>query len=52
MKCTSCGTSVDVDKIWVGFLCPSCEKEKIVRCSRCKKLVNRYKCPGCGFTGP
>jgi len=52
MKCTSCGVSVDVDNIWVAFECPGCSKERIVRCSRCKKLINKYKCPGCGFSGP
>ncbi|HLD42190.1 MAG TPA: zinc finger domain-containing protein [archaeon] len=52
MKCLSCGVSVDVDKACVEFPCPSCGKEKIVRCSKCKRLVNKYKCPGCGSAGP
>ncbi|RLJ02889.1 MAG: RNA-binding protein, partial [Candidatus Aenigmatarchaeota archaeon] len=24
----------------------------IIRCEKCRKLSNTYKCPKCGFEGP
>ncbi|HLD57338.1 MAG TPA: zinc finger domain-containing protein [archaeon] len=52
MNCNSCGVSVAVDTSWIEFDCPSCGKEKIVRCGKCKRMINKYKCAGCGFSGP
>ena len=51
-RCTTCGLSVESEKIWVDFKCPSCGKTKIIRCERCKRLENPYTCEGCGFKGP
>jgi len=48
MLCTSCGVKLLGDSRFVEFLCPSCGKETIFRCSRCKTLSNGYKCK-CGF---
>lgn len=52
MKCTSCNKSIEAENNWVAFDCPSCGKEKIRRCELCKKIINTYACPGCGFEGP
>ncbi|MFH1445349.1 MAG: zinc finger domain-containing protein [Nanoarchaeota archaeon] len=52
MKCNSCGKRVEAEAFWVEFACPSCGKEKIIRCEKCKKQGNQYKCSKCGFTGP
>jgi predicted RNA-binding Zn-ribbon protein involved in translation (DUF1610 family) len=52
MKCTNCGINIESEKVWVGFSCPKCGKGKIIRCDRCRKLENQYKCEECGFTGP
>jgi predicted RNA-binding Zn-ribbon protein involved in translation (DUF1610 family) len=51
MKCVSCGASIESGEDWVKFPCPACLKEEIVRCEKCKRLVNPYTCK-CGFTGP
>jgi len=40
------------EKNFSKFLCPGCGKEVIVRCEKCRKLSNTYKCPKCGFEGP
>jgi len=36
----------------VEFRCPNCEKEQIIRCGKCRKLMIVWKCPNCGFEGP
>lgn len=51
-KCSTCGRSVESERIWVEFRCPACRKETIVRCEKCKRLENPYTCKGCGFKGP
>jgi Zn-ribbon RNA-binding protein len=51
-KCTSCNTSVVNDQGSVKFNCPGCAKYMIVRCAKCRKIVTKYVCPGCGFEGP
>jgi len=51
-KCVSCNTSVVNDVGSVKFQCPSCGKYTIIRCSKCRKIVTKYKCPECGFEGP
>ena len=51
-KCNSCNTSVVNETESVKFDCPSCGKYSIIRCSKCRKIVTRYKCPECGFEGP
>ncbi|NIO23171.1 MAG: DUF1610 domain-containing protein [Candidatus Aenigmarchaeota archaeon] len=52
MNCSSCGVRIETQKNWVEFDCPSCWKKKVVRCERCKKLVNTYMCGSCKFIGP
>ncbi len=52
LVCSTCGASVESEKIWTAFSCPACGKEKITRCERCKRLENSYVCQGCGFRGP
>jgi len=51
-RCVSCGTSIVNDIGAVKFLCPNCGKYPIIRCSKCRKIVTKYKCPGCEFEGP
>ena len=51
-KCGSCNTSIVNDVGAVRFPCPNCGKSKITRCSKCRKIVAKYKCPSCGFEGP
>ncbi|MEM5798082.1 MAG: zinc finger domain-containing protein [Candidatus Aenigmatarchaeota archaeon] len=52
MHCISCGKNVVTESGWVEFPCPQCGKEKILRCEKCKRIVNQYTCPKCGFRGP
>jgi len=51
-KCISCNTSVVNDIGAAKFPCPKCGKYTIIRCSKCRKIVAKYKCPFCGFEGP
>ena len=51
-KCTSCNMSIVNDIGAVRFPCPNCGKYTIIRCSKCRKTVAKYKCPNCGFEGP
>lgn len=52
LKCVSCGKRVETESYWVRFPCPECGQENIIRCERCRKLANKYKCTKCGFEGP
>jgi len=52
MKCASCGVRIEADDRWVKFSCPKCAKERIIRCKKCKRLMNAYECKKCGFIGP
>jgi len=52
MKCTSCGVKIEAEEKWVRFPCPKCGKQRIIRCDKCKKLMNSYECKKCGFIGP
>lgn len=51
-KCATCKKSVSNSLGSVEFMCPNCNKYKIVRCAGCRKLAAKYACPGCGFEGP
>jgi len=51
-KCLSCKMSISNDQGAVNFKCPDCGKYEIIRCSKCRKTVSKYKCPNCGFEGP
>ncbi|MBU2523251.1 MAG: RNA-binding protein [Nanoarchaeota archaeon] len=48
MKCSSCKIDFSAG---VKFKCPSCRKETIARCGKCKKMNVKYDCK-CGFEGP
>jgi Zn-ribbon RNA-binding protein len=50
--CTSCNTSVVNEKGAVKFDCPNCGKQKIIRCSKCRKIATKYICSQCNFEGP
>ena len=52
LRCVSCGKRVETESYWVRFPCPECGDEVIIRCERCRRLVNKYKCKKCGFEGP
>ncbi len=52
LRCVSCGKKVETENFWVEFDCPNCSEEKIIRCERCRRLANVYKCGKCGFEGP
>jgi predicted RNA-binding Zn-ribbon protein involved in translation (DUF1610 family) len=50
--CLSCGNPILPDQGGVKLKCPQCNEVAIWRCQKCRKLVNSYKCPKCGFIGP
>lgn len=52
MECGTCRIRLIGQENFVKFPCPSCGEFTVVRCSRCKRLSNRYTCPKCGFEGP
>ncbi|MDD5650358.1 MAG: zinc finger domain-containing protein [Candidatus Nanoarchaeia archaeon] len=52
LRCNSCKEDVSSNKGSTTFKCPNCSKQTIIRCSRCRKTGVKYKCPGCGFSGP
>ncbi len=51
-RCSSCGKRIEAEDTWVEFPCPSCGKESIIRCEKCKSTMVSYECGKCGFTGP
>ncbi|RLE79377.1 MAG: RNA-binding protein [Thermoprotei archaeon] len=50
--CTSCGHPIPPYERGVSFKCPNCGQATIWRCEKCRKLMNPYICPKCGFKGP
>ncbi|MBI5553692.1 MAG: RNA-binding protein [Candidatus Diapherotrites archaeon] len=48
--CTTCNKEVFRD--YVEFNCPSCAKDKIIRCDNCRTATRNYSCESCGFSGP
>lgn len=50
-SCSSCGRRL-VMRGATLFLCPDCGDADIGRCPECRDQSVRYKCRGCGFTGP
>jgi len=50
--CTSCKKSIENITGSVIFNCPECGKYEIIRCTHCRKIASKYKCPECGFVGP
>ncbi len=51
-SCISCKKRVANDNGSVEFVCPQCKKYPIIRCSKCREIVAKFKCPECGFEGP
>ena len=51
-KCNSCKVKVVSMHDAVKFICPNCGKKEIIRCSHCRRVAAKYKCPECGFEGP
>ncbi len=52
MNCISCEVKVTNMTGTAKFPCPDCGKYEIIRCSHCRKIVAKYKCPECEFEGP
>lgn len=52
MLCSSCGKRIEAEDFWVEFPCPSCAKNQVIRCEKCKTMENPYTCTGCKFSGP
>lgn len=50
LKCSSCHKEVTDN--YVRFKCPNCGKEEIIRCTKCRAIVAKYKCGNCQFEGP
>ncbi|MGQ9788807.1 MAG: zinc finger domain-containing protein [Candidatus Hadarchaeaceae archaeon] len=50
--CTSCNRDIPQGEVVVRFSCPNCGEAEILRCNKCRRLSNSYRCPKCGFTGP
>ena len=51
-RCTATGVRIANDSGSVRFPCPGCGKYEIIRSSKARKTVVKYKCPLCGFEGP
>jgi len=49
--CVSCKKEITNDPGSVIFICPACDKNKIIRCKSCREICAKYTCE-CGFTGP
>ncbi|MBI2133557.1 RNA-binding protein [Candidatus Woesearchaeota archaeon] len=52
IHCLSCKRRVTNVKGTTRFICPSCGKYEIVRCTSCRETAIRYICPECRFSGP
>ena len=52
LRCSSCGKQIEAERDWVRFQCPHCNKAEILRCEKCKRMVNPYTCPKCKLRGP
>ncbi|RLE65117.1 MAG: RNA-binding protein [Thermoprotei archaeon] len=50
--CSSCGKPIPPFERGTSFRCPNCGEVVIWRCYKCRRLVNPYICPKCGFKGP
>ncbi|HLC51287.1 MAG TPA: zinc finger domain-containing protein [archaeon] len=51
MRCSTCNVQLVGQEEFVRFQCPACSENEIIRCARCRKQSNAYKCK-CGFEGP
>ncbi len=52
LKCNSCGMNLIGEDDFVRFGCPKCNEVEIVRCRKCRRKKNTYRCKECGFEGP
>ena len=52
LKCTTCNVNLISEDKFVKFLCPGCAEVEIMRCEKCRRASNMFKCPKCGFEGP
>ncbi len=52
LTCNSCGTNLIGEDDFVRFDCPKCGEETVIRCRKCRRKKNVYKCGECGFEGP
>ncbi|MFP3189884.1 MAG: zinc finger domain-containing protein [Thermoproteota archaeon] len=52
VRCSSCNRPIPPYERAIKFPCPNCGRTTIIRCERCRKLVNNYICINCGFKGP
>ncbi|MBR9678456.1 MAG: RNA-binding protein [Nanoarchaeota archaeon] len=50
--CNTCKTNIVNTEGSTSFSCPSCGKEEIIRCDKCRKISARYTCQSCGYEGP
>ena len=50
--CSSTKVRIDNDPGSVTFKCPQCGEYEIVRGTSARANAIKYKCPGCGFSGP
>ena len=50
--CSSCNIKITNLVGSVKFKCPGCVDSDICRCPHCRKIVSKYVCSKCGFTGP
>ncbi|HDI46290.1 MAG TPA: DUF1610 domain-containing protein [Candidatus Methanomethylia archaeon] len=50
--CISCKRPILPYEKGVRLVCPNCGEVEFWRCHKCRKLVNTYVCPKCGFKGP
>lgn len=52
MECNSCGINLIGSDDFVKFQCPQCGETTIIRCRKCRRKKNTYRCEKCGFEGP
>lgn len=52
LNCNSCNVRITNLTGSVKFKCPKCGESDLVRCVHCRKIVAKYTCPSCNFTGP
>lgn len=52
MLCNSCGKNLVSSDNFVQFECPNCGETEVIRCKKCRRKQNVYKCKNCGFEGP
>lgn len=51
LRCSTCNINLISEENFVQLDCPRCLAVTIVRCERCRRSSNTYRCD-CGFEGP